>query len=194
MEFIYSFMGSTMENVFHVKKPDAWSDSELLQLVNIGFTWWVNNLNDYQSDELTLIRVEARDLSTEFAPFATNTPLSGNAGLRESPPMPANVTLAIKWASALTGRSTRGRTYHIGLTEDQVEGQTINDVQRTGLINAYNQLRSDINSFDSTWVLSVLSRVQDGVPLAEAIAYEIASVTADEFIDSMRRRLAGRGT
>ena len=75
----------------------------------------------------------------------------------------------------------------------QVVDQLITDLVRTGLVDAYEQLTSDINSFDSSWVLAVLSRVQDGTPLAEAIAYEITAVSADLFVDSMRRRLAGRG-
>lgn len=189
----YTQFGDTFVNTYHVKTEENWALEFLEGLVAIFWAWFQDEQADSISNTVTLSRIVARDLSTEFAAFLEFSPIAGNVGEKTSPAMPGNVTAVVSWGSGLTGRSTRGRTYVVGLTEEDVTGNELTSGARTAINTDYAQLRNNINGGDINWSMAVLSRVQNGVPLAEAIAYQITSVATDQFIDSMRKRLAGRG-
>jgi len=189
----YSGLNGFMVNIFHVKTTEEWTGEFLENLADLFLTWWRTDLQEFVSSGVTLDMIRVRDLTEEFAGYVELPIVSDNLGGLDSPVMPGNVTAAMKWTTGLTGRSTRGRTYHIGLSEVQCTGGLLTSAARAALITAYDQLRTDVSSAEIAWSLAVLSRVQDGVPLAEAIAYDILAVTTDFPLDSQRRRLVGRG-
>jgi hypothetical protein len=58
---------------------------------------------------------------------------------------------------------------------------------------ALNAITSAFDSVD--WVEVIVSRVAAGVPLTTAVVYTVVEyLIADRVLDSMRRRLPGRGT
>jgi len=189
----YSWANEQCISTFHVKTDAAWSAEFVENLANVCVQWFQLIGRDVMSEQVTLISVQVRDLSTEFAAYFEAFPVVDNVGTLTSPSLPMNVALAVKWTTGLTGRSTRGRTFHPGLTEADAVNGTIVEASRLAIVAAYRALFEGINAEDSDWHMSVLSRVQDGVPLAEAIAYEILDLGADTLLDSMRKRLVGRG-
>jgi hypothetical protein len=181
------------QNIFHVKTTEEWGAEFLENLVGVFYTWYQNNLQATQSVDVTLTTIEARDLTTEFAGYNSMTLTTDNTGAIANPVLPYNSTAAVKWTTGLTGRSTRGRTYHVGLSESSATGGELTSAARVALLDAYEQLIEDVSTAEIAWSLAVLSRVQDGVPLANAIAYDILDVACDFALDSQRRRLPGRG-
>jgi len=192
MEYLVS--GQTMVNVLHVHSDEEIGAGSCEDLAAGLVDWWLNNLQPYVSTDVSLVNVIVRDLSTEFGAFFEHPGSLPAAGELASPVMPGNVTPVVSWSSGLTGRSTRGRTYHIGISETQCVGNLLSGAAQIALEAGYVALIEHVQEVNPEWDLVVLSRVQDGVPLAEAIGYGIINAGIDLALDSQRRRLSGRGT
>lgn len=113
--------------------------------------------------------------------------------------MPGNVTMSVSFRTALRGRSFRGRNYVAGLTEDQVAGNIFISTLSASWKAAYEAIAAAIASTGWTWV--VVSRfsgvdavTKEPIPRAAGVTTPVLSViVVDDFVDSQRRRLAGRG-
>lgn len=82
----------------------------------------------------------------------------------------------------------------MGFTEDQVYTNTIAADTVVGILNAYTGLPEYLEILTPTPEWVVVSRVQNGVTLTVAQATPItAVVVVDDTVDSMSRRLPGRG-
>lgn len=193
VRMIFQAFGQEMQNIYHVHTTETWSGEFLENLADTFLAWYTSDLRDLQSSSVTLEAIKVRDLSEEFAGYFEITPVADNVGTRESPMLPGNVTAVTTWTTGLTGRSTRGRTYHIGLTEDAVTGNELTGGFQAAMFIAYNNLISEISTEEAAWTLRVVSRVQGGLTLLEALSYEIIANALDSNTDSQRRRLAGRG-
>lgn len=181
------------QNIMHVHTGNSWTTEHLENLCALFYAWWSTTLRPYVSTGVTLESIVARDLTEEFDDEVTHAGTFPLAGTLASPVLPFNSTPVISWRSGLTGRSTRGRTYHVGISEAQVAGGTLDSVAQAALQGAYEDLMEQISADSEPWQLGVLSRVQNGTPLTEAILYAFLSVIVDDAMDSQRRRLPGRG-
>lgn len=104
-----------------------------------------------------------------------------------NPALPGNVSCCISLHTATGGRSGRGRIYHYGLTAHAIDGgdgNWFNTADLGDIHSAYVDLMTTFD--DAVSKLAVASRVH-------GVAYPVTSVTVDNKVDSMRRRLAGRG-
>lgn len=119
---------------------------------------------------------------------ATGLPLAGTGG---SVQLPNNVTLCIKWTTENRGRSFRGRTYHVGLTESQVTDNEVVAVAMGQFTTAYGALLTDLAT--AGWPLVIASRYANNQPRITGVATLVTGFSIDPFIDSQRRRLPGRG-
>lgn len=106
--------------------------------------------------------------------------LTGNA-------LPSEVTIAISLRTGFTGRSRRGRVYHVGIGEDNADGDFISSGYENNLITAYVDLLSAAQAQDWTWV--VASMVSEGAPRLGVLQTPITQIViTDRVVDSMRRR------
>lgn len=120
-------------------------------------------------------------------PFSTN-----NAGTNVSPGLPLNVAICATQVSGLVGRSRRGRNYIPGIAENIVGlGDVISPISRSTIANAYNTLRT--NLLTAGLVQVVASFHANKLPRTVGQGTAVAMTTIDQFSDSQRRRLAGRG-
>lgn len=125
-------------------------------------------------------------------------------GTQTEAALPNNATIAVKWSTGLIGRAFHGRTYHVGLTTNQVSvdhPNVLTDEARSGLIAAYDALRVgmaaaefvtlDIDDpVNDRFPLQVVSFVDAGSPRVPAVTTVVTSAAlTDSFLDSMRRRL-----
>jgi hypothetical protein len=103
-----------------------------------------------------------------------------------------NVTFAIKWSGAVGGRNGIGRTYHIGLCEAWVDNSIVDQGAADLILSKYNTLLGLVNVNGQRLV--VLSRYFQKAKRPVALPYGILYATyTDRVVDSMRRRLPGRG-
>jgi hypothetical protein len=108
-------------------------------------------------------------------------------------------TFVVSFRTDLRGRSFRGRNYVIGLTEDMVDGNSLEAGVSEPWRLAYAHLGTLVADIDWTWVVvsrfsGVSGSPPEPTPRVAGVTTPITSVVVvDQFIDSQRRRLSGRG-
>lgn len=198
VEMIFNSAGQPCENVYHVLLSSAPTPSSMLTLAGLFDAWDGTTLSHARSTETFLEKIIARDLSSAGAPaveFDTSPP---RVGVATGNPLPNNVTLSIEWRTGFTGRSFRGRTYHVGITDAALapDKQGVTPTYAGAIITAYEALLTTVGT-TSAQQMVVLSRfhgvdpvTKKPIPRAAGIATPITNcILADPFVDSQRRRL-----
>jgi len=197
VETVFSLEGQIVENVYHVdfgSEPDV---TMLTDMAGVFIDWWNTNIRPLVVNALSLTSVKAKDLTVPDGlgvEVVTGLPISGAAAVA---PLPNNVTLAIKWVTGFTGRSRRGRTYHLGITPGQlIDPNHIGSGPQADLKAAYDALVTAVEVAGASLVVaSFFSGVIDHVPQprAEAVNTIIDECSINTTLDSQRRRLPERG-
>jgi len=134
---------------------------------------------------VTLARIEVRDLSTQFGAYHSENvgQIGENAGARA----PSNVTMSLSFRTGQVGRSFRGRNYLIGLSEDDFTNNVFDSAEALAWRIAYDTMRTDTAAEDFVHV--VVSRYENGAPRMGGITTDVTSyIFADLNVDTQRRR------
>lgn len=179
-------------NNLHFKYSGAPGTTEREDLLTALQTFWTSHYAPVLSAQCYIDQIVVTDLSSVSAPTSTYvyTPID-HGGLSNNV-KPANVTLCITQRTALRGRNYRGRTYIPGVVDEQT---TNHDFMATGslgdILSAFAWLLNAAHTAAGIW--SVVSYFFANSPRGTAVSTPITAVTADSTLDSMRRRLPGRG-
>lgn len=152
--------------------------------------WWSDTIRPLAASTLSLFEVVVKELRDDGIAilYTTDLPQSGE---KTEAALPNNVTLAVHWGTGHVGRSRHGRTFHLGLCEDQVTQNTCTvaaDIQ-----SAYDALRTTLDNISLNIEFSVVSFVANKAWRTVPLVTPITGVAVENTIDSMRRRLPGRG-
>lgn len=193
VELIYSHASEVSENVFHVSKGSPYTLAQLQALRATVNAWDAASGLTGRVTAAQLVRIRTKALDTNTSPiedFYLPAPRAGSLAGNE---MPLNVALCIKLSTGLAGRSYRGRWYwgHLSSLSLQDVGHVLPS-SVTGYVGLLNTLIANLASAGHTMV--VLSFRNNNAWRATAVATPILSaVGVDNSLDSMRRRLPGRG-
>lgn len=183
-----SLKGQNVENTLYFEHTGSIDQTALETLLSLVDEWMVEEYIPVLPSDFTLRELYARSLSSQIAPEATNTDSTGTPGGAGSAGMPNQVTWAVSFRSGLTGRSSRGRNFIMGIPASQVDGNEIDEAFGASIVAAYEQLLAVFDAGAWTWV--ILSRQQNGVLLPNALGYAVAAVSYTDFIlDTQRGRL-----
>jgi hypothetical protein len=191
MQFVKD--GQPCENVYHVHTEDAsWTPTTLLALADAFDTWDNTSVKNLRANDSSLMQIVVRDLTTEFSPSVEKILTTPRPGTGAGNPMPNGVSLAISWRTGLSGRSFRGRTYHLGMSDTGfVSASVISASRASTFANAYAQLITAVIAANGAWLLVVASRMSGNAHRAAILPTTILTVSVDVNTDSMRRRLPG---
>lgn len=138
------------------------------------------------SPTVTFQGIKATDISVAGG-YQSYFNMANQAGEATGNSLPGNVSCCMSLHTGHPGRSGRGRIYHYGMTTpmlDTTDGSLVDSSSLGALHSGYLDL---ISAFDSiSPKLAVASRKL-------GVAYTVTTITADNKIDSQKRRLAGRG-
>lgn len=191
VEMRYSQYGQQCENVLYWHGAGM-DETALETLVGLVVEAWGDHFKPLQPSTLRLQEViGTRQNVAEDIQF---TQLIETDGTASGVGLPGNVTLAISFKSGFSGRSRRGRMYWLQLTEDDTTGNLVNDGFLLTLAEAVTAFFTDVA--DGAGVdHSIVSYCHDGVWRTDALVTPVTAYAfADDFIDSQRRRLTGRGS
>lgn len=194
VEMRYGYLGERVENVFWVFVDDepAPTVATMSTIAGIFYSWWNTHVKTIQSANATLREIYCTDQSAQNGgafTYTTNLPADG-ANVQE--PLPGNVALCVSLRTAQRGRSYRGRSYIVGLTENQVQGNLLTSASASAWLAAYDALVNELNT--PPYQLAVCSRFTAGAPrVAGVLTPIIDAALVDNVVDSQRRRLPGRG-
>lgn len=191
-EIRMQFDSQRIENTSYWHAESALEASDLTDLANDLIAWWIANFAGLVADGVQLREVTATDLSTSTSPSVT-VAADATFGSGGTNPLPSNVALCVSFRTSSRGRSFRGRNYISGIDRNNLIGPNeFNSGYLTDVVTAYNAL-VDASSAGMTW--GVFSRFHNKVARTAGVFSPILTVLCvDNLVDSMRRRLPGRGT
>jgi hypothetical protein len=194
VELRYLWDGQRCENTLYFHNDDGWDLGALASLAGAVKDWAIGEILPLQSSTVSLVSVKAASLESETALAVETSSGLPVAGSNNNPSLPNNVSLAIKFSTPFRGRSSRGRNYILGITEESVTANQVTSGFTAAYIAAYGELADAVATAVSGTSWIVYSRFTDGAERVTGLAQPITDVSfTDNVIDSMRRRLPGRG-
>lgn len=178
--------GNEAVNVLHFKTNEfPVTPTVMNQLLDVIAAWAEAEWAVAASNEWSLVRLEARDLTTDGSFYINRTVSIPGDSVNQ--PLPPQDTVAISLRSIFSGRSRRGRLYHVGLSEGSNDGGYITPSAVLTLVGIYDQLRLD--AIAANWRWGVVSYVVDGLPRTAGLFTDYTSViVTDTIIDSQDKR------
>lgn len=184
--------GSQRVNDFSYKYLGSGASTPTLSDLNImAQGWWAFCGVNYRalcSPTLNVDYVTARWLDPAGPPlvgqYLVPQPAPGTGGATA---LPSNAAAVISFRTGLAGRAYRGRAYIPGLTTASATGSTLSNTYLAALQSLANNVIFFTNASGSTPVQAVVASFVNQV-LTPMITFVI-----DSAVDSMRRRLIGRG-
>ncbi len=181
----YTQHGQQRVNVLHYLKPaGSITQADLDALAGHLVTQWTNLGRPACSNQLTMEQVQVTDVSPGGGLQSTVDLNPPSAGTVPDPPAPGNVTHTASFRTPLTGRKYRGRVFLPGMTDTMTND--IDTVTSGRLIAAAAWVAQWMFNLPSGWVLGVASQVT-------GVTTPVATIVFENILDSMRRRLPGRG-
>lgn len=170
------------ENVFNINFGGAALDQSDADSVADGLHGAYEELAGFIFSGNTFSECIVNDIRTEDGPgfLGDWTPIDGTNG---SDPLPGQNAAIVSWKTGRRGASYRGRTFLGGMTEAQVTSGVLAAAYVTA-IEAFADLIVAPGGHDFV----VLSRVQNGDVLAEAIGTSITGYTIPTHFGTQRRR------
>lgn len=193
VELRQTLLGEKVENTLAFKMDGGFSTMQMTGLCNDLLLWWTNTYRGALSIQLTLRELVCTDLSSQTGPVITVVaPTPNPAGMVVQDSEPGNVSLCVSFRTNFRGRSYRGRNYVAGIPITARVGNTVIPTFVANIQGAYNAIPAAMVS--APWEWCVVSRFTNGAPRVAGASTPIESaIIVDNNIDSMRRRLAGRG-
>lgn len=178
--------GNEAANVFHIRQTDGSIDASILStMADIVENWLEVTWSAFVPTTWRAKQIDLLDLTTEGSFFHSRA--IDAQGLDTAEALPSTVTIAISLRSAFSGRSRRGRIYHVGMSDSRVAGDYVTEAAATAYINGYETLRSDLIADNAELV--VVSFVSGGVPRVSGLVTPITNITlVDRKVDHQLRR------
>lgn len=185
--------GQSVKNIIWFHKPvlAPYTQAERATLITDLTTWWNNHQKTSVSSTLALQAIEVINQDTSSSPSSMtvfNPPLQGTGG----PAVPLNVALTASLRTSQRGRNFRGRIYVGGLQSGNLADLgTYTTAGAAGLATTVAKLIDPLVITNS--VLAVASHFFNKQPRAQGVLNDVTAVIVETLLDSMRRRLIGRG-
>jgi hypothetical protein len=194
VELIFTLNGQTCENVLHVQKSAPYDLAALQALRTLVQSWDNTSFRTIRGAGAVLVRIRTKALDTDSSPMEDYTLPSGqNGSFPGGGAQTNNVTFAVKLATGFSGRSARGRIYIVGVPAGAIAGVDVTSTWAAQVVASVGTLISNLAAA-SGQQLVVCSKFHNGTARPVAVNYVVTgAVAVDLHLDSMRRRLAGRG-
>jgi len=195
VQFIYTLHGQRIENVFNVKSGGGLVTADADRIEAVFANWWTTTARLQCSSQTTLVLIVLDALDVASGLHKEYTTGWTGAGASAQTVLSSGVTSSIKLSTALRGRSFRGRIYWPGIKVDNVTANTsqLTTTARDAYQAALNTLRTSLAAGTPSDKLVIVSYMTGGLWRTTGVATEVTGASAHLQLDSMRRRLPGRG-
>lgn len=193
--------GQEVQNtLWFVSELGVVSSTDCFNLADALATWCASSLMLQLPQAVSANYVSVRAQDVEGGPGA-DIGMGGTLGGIVDDPLPNEVTVAISFRTAGTGRGSRGRNYIPALPRSNVTGNIVDSALLASIRTVYEGLNTAI---EATNFLHIIAHrfsgytIVDGkkvpTPLVTGVALPVASyIFADNVVDAQRRRGPGRG-
>lgn len=192
-EMIYSQLGEVAENVLHFAFTAAPSISSMQQFGDALITSWAANMKPIQSLSVSLDLIRLTDLNSDSGPVVERTTGLPQAGGDSTPVKSTGWSLATKFSGDGRGRSRRGRAFFVGLNSFRVNDNRVTDAFAQTLSDVWLGMIADAIDDFGDGLHVIVSYCSEGAWRSDALVTNVTGYSTEPYIDSMRRRLHGRG-
>lgn len=184
------FQGETIVNTLWFEKTDEteWNTTDLgLLLVGVELNL-SENIMPLLSTGYIIDRLYATKQDSNTSLFNERIPTGLNGGVL-SEGLPSNVAVAVKFASAIMGRSYRGRNFVGGIPETMVDNNDVEATFRANLAGAYSGLNTAVQESVSA-IHVVCSHYNNGAARALGVTVPVLSYSVRKSkVNTMRGRV-----
>lgn len=189
-----------VENVFHARISTTPTLDDLNTIVSTVNDWATGTYANHQSNDLHWTQLVVTDLNVAGGIQVVHDMSGEGGGVIDARVKTNQDTFAVALKTGQAGRSFRGRAYVLAVPSGYYNSaNTLDPLNAAAYVALFDTLREDLNT--AGFPLGILSRFnKDAVPTpphkrAEGLLTDVVTVTsADNIVDSQRRRLPGRGT
>jgi len=182
--------GVPVENTWYAQTVGGWDQTGLDLLTQeisdqINATWLT-----ILSPAFAFTAIYARDLSAQDSFQSLNVDLNGTPGTNTGEVLPNNVTVAVQRSAGLTGRSSRGRIFWMGLTDAWLATNEnfLAGAYASAVIVACEEIDTAIIAGGGVSV--IVSRFHNNAPRVTPVVYPVVQWSlSDARIDTLRGRL-----
>jgi len=176
------------ENTFHVARSSGFTLAQLAAVVEAAYTLWNSYAKPAMPAGVSLYNVHGVVYDPTGSPYVYDHPVSPElAGTLSGNMAPGNASVTVSERANLAGRKYRGRLYWPALPAANVnQDDTVNGAL-IGLLATFSA--NFLSAFNNSAGVGQLAIFHRGTNLWSAVA----SIVLESFLDSMRRRLPGRG-
>jgi len=187
-----SLDGNDCVNTYYFTHDGSWGMTELQALADAIDSVVGSNMLPIVSPNYDYLRTEARDLRTPIA-IMTTSDASAGPGSKTGAAVPNNAAISVKRSSGHTGRGARGRVYFPVTTDGNLSAPNLISTAfhdaLLGLLDSFTTIAEGVD-----WAAVIVSRTGPGTSPTVAVVYTLVEwVIVNFVVDSMRRRLPGRG-
>lgn len=185
--------GENCVQTFGFTYDGDFGNSEMEDLAGAVDIVWGAFVDTYLGSQYEYVETVVRDMRTAIATQVTDNASATAGGNTTGTSLPNNVAIAVARRSNFTGRSARGRVFvPVTISSNLVDLNHISSGFAAAVVGMFEAI--DIAAGLVDWTDVVVSRVQAGIPLTSALTYTVVEwLVVDTVLDSMRRRLPGRG-
>lgn len=179
-------------NTFHVQRNSGWTEAQMLDLANAVKAWFQVWYAFSLTSNIVLNNIQVR-LLDPTNPLGVDLALVPPiVGQRVIPAAPANVTLSLSERTGKAGRAYRGRMFAAAIADqDRDQTDVITSTAVTRWSGVIDHLIQDIITYGAQMVIFHTPHLLPH-PLDNTFTPVIGFVI-ENILDSMRRRLPGRG-
>jgi hypothetical protein len=197
----YTLAGQDVQNtLWFVSETGLVTAEECGTLAEALVAWVNSSLMPQLPEAVTANFIAVRAQDVEFGPGA-DANLSATAGGIVDDPMPNEVTLAISFRTASTGRGARGRNYIPALPRANVAGNNVDSAYASNFPVIYSALNLAVEATGFIHCVAhrfsgftIVAGKKVPTPLVTGITFAVTSyILADLVVDAQRRRGPGRG-
>lgn len=179
--------GQIVVNVIYLRKGTPVLAIDLVNIAAQLKSWFTTYMKPHLGNSIALQRIILRDMTTESGIVLESIASPFIVGALAEEPLPNNCALVTTFKTGIAGRSTRGRVYNAGFTENQIGGDSLTSVPVVGMVTAWTQLNSFVAP--SSVVHVVASFHSLGAPRVGALTTPVTSYFSNSRLDTQRRRL-----
>lgn len=191
VELIYTQNNQRVENVFYLQLENTIETDDVGTIaVNVGNAFSAH-IPPIFNENTTLVLIRVTDVSVENS-FIRDSSVNINGDLLGAG-VPGNVTVAVTFASGLTGRSQRGRLFQVGLDDGQIDGNDLTAGTPAAIADAWSDFFAQLATDTLAATHVIASYCHNGSWRTNAQLTPVLSYFCDNHLDSQRRRLTGRG-
>lgn len=186
---IYTQNAETVQMTFHARLVGGYSQSDIDALADNVDARIATSFLPIQTADCTYVRTEARGLENIDDFFQQNFGAAGDGEI-VSEGFPNMVTIAVQRNAGLTGRSSRGRVFWIGLNHLSLEDDEnfVTASEGTAIVAAVAAMATTLGLSD--WKPVIVSRFTGGAKRETGVTFDwINTLIVDLRVDTQRGRM-----